>query len=228
LPRNASRECHALAALAIAACALVGCTPAIGDRCTLSTDCSVQGNRLCDTTQPGGYCTALQCTADKCPDNATCVELGASVPGCRYDDYSAPSRVASARCLKTCSSDSDCRQTDGYVCASPATPAGSAVILDSNQSKRVCLLAATPPTFQDAQVCSSSRAFVPPLEASAPTEAPGDAGAEEGGADAGQDGAGPESGIGDEATADGLADVSVDTTLDFAADSAAPDAGVGQ
>src|SRR5208283_3625811 len=98
LLRNAPRAFLYFAGLAapvpaLAAFALAGCTPAIGDRCTLSTDCSVQGTRICDTTQPNGYCTIIPCTGNSCPDNAACVEIGASVPDCPYDDYAAPSRV---------------------------------------------------------------------------------------------------------------------------------------
>src|SRR5206468_6843571 len=32
---------------------LTGCTPKIGDDCQTSVDCSQQGDRLCDTAQPG-------------------------------------------------------------------------------------------------------------------------------------------------------------------------------
>jgi hypothetical protein len=239
----------AFAALVIAAFALAGCTPAIGDRCTLSTDCSVQGNRQCDTTQPGGYCTMLQCIANSCPDNAACVELGASVPGCAYDDYSAPSRVGTSMCLKTCSSDTDCRQSDGYTCGNPAPKPGSAVVLDTNQARHVCLIAGPSATFADAQVCSSSRPDVPPLDASASTvtsddggpgeanagdAAIGDARDQDGSAgdetaDAGEEGA--DASLADaamEADGDSLADVAVDATVDAFADSASTDAGPGQ
>ena len=60
----------ALAALALAP--VLGCTPNIGNKCSLSTDCSQLGDRLCDTTQPGGYCTVFNCEPDQCP-NAICV-----------------------------------------------------------------------------------------------------------------------------------------------------------
>ncbi|HKO50071.1 MAG TPA: hypothetical protein VJV79_20210, partial [Polyangiaceae bacterium] len=51
-----------LARLAMAFAALtgglaLGCTPKIGDDCSVSTNCSTTGDRLCDITQPGGYCT---------------------------------------------------------------------------------------------------------------------------------------------------------------------------
>src|SRR3954452_7315627 len=44
------------------------CTPTIADKCVLSPDCSLQGERLCDPSQPGGYCTIFDCRANLCPD----------------------------------------------------------------------------------------------------------------------------------------------------------------
>jgi hypothetical protein len=164
---------------------VVGCTPSIGDKCNLSTDCSIQGNRLCDTSQPAGYCTVLGCTADTCPDNAACVEFGASVPGCPYDDYHAPSRAARAMCMKACGSDSDCRQSDGYVCRDPRKNPWGAVLLDKSRSRSVCIVAPMTPPNQssmpagDAAVCSYARqpgadamvdGTVPPEEAGADAE----------------------------------------------------------
>src|ERR1700760_4201839 len=70
----------ALQALAcLAALFAFGCTPHIGDSCTISTNCSAQGDRLCDITQPGGYCTEFNCEPDSCPDDAICVNFGAAL-----------------------------------------------------------------------------------------------------------------------------------------------------
>ncbi len=83
----------------------VGCAPAVGDDCETSIDCSVNGERVCDTAQPNGYCSVLGCDPDTCPDSALCVEW-------RFD----PRRTALAWCMKRCESDSDCRTGDGYRC----------------------------------------------------------------------------------------------------------------
>src|SRR4051794_157162 len=69
------------AALSVASFA---CTPVIGDKCTVSTDCSIRGDRLCDTSQPAGYCTQLNCRAGGCADEASCVLFSSAVPGCNY------------------------------------------------------------------------------------------------------------------------------------------------
>ena len=115
------------------------CTPEIGDKCQVSTDCSIRGDRLCDIAQPGGYCTQLNCRGNACADEAACVLFNSAVPGCGYDDRAGPfgSRVARSFCMAKCESNGDCRP--GYVCADPRTYPWNAVILDDDQSKRACL-----------------------------------------------------------------------------------------
>ena len=55
-----------------------GCAPQIGDECETSVDCSQGGERLCDITQPGGYCTVFNCEPNSCPeDESLCVQFGA-------------------------------------------------------------------------------------------------------------------------------------------------------
>ncbi len=155
--------------------ALAACKSEIGDKCILSTDCSVNGDRLCDTSQPGGYCTQLNCGPNSCPDQALCVLFGASIPGCGFDDRGGPSgsRVARGFCMATCAKDSDCR--NGYVCADPRTFPWSAVVLDDDQARLSCLpvplegrdAAAVGPTTV-APVCSATAADAGHIEASAP------------------------------------------------------------
>jgi hypothetical protein len=183
----------------------IGCTPAIGDKCNLSTDCSIQGTRQCDTSQTGGYCTIADCTADSCPDNAVCVDFGARVPGCGYDDYQAPSRTSRPMCMKACGSDSDCRQGDGFACRNPTGEPWEAVILDTSRASTVCIEepalvdAGPPPAPPDGAIslCSSGRLPPPPP----PAEGGEDDGAAEAATDAGTD-AGLEA-VGDAGAGDG-------------------------
>jgi hypothetical protein len=118
------------------------CGDEIGDECTLSTDCSSQGDRICDTNSPGGYCTIIGCDVDTCPDEAVCVRFfsvsdtnhpcdpqAEDVPRedgqpaedkCTADELCTLSNVCVPRsaelrfCMKTCGSNGDCR--DGYEC----------------------------------------------------------------------------------------------------------------
>jgi hypothetical protein len=150
----------------------VACTPEIGDKCQVSTDCSIRGDRLCDISQPGGYCTQLNCSRNSCPDEASCVLFNSAVPGCGYDDRSGPfgSRVARSFCMAKCESNGDCR--DGYVCADPRTYPWNAAILDDDQGKRSCLPspvegqdAGTPSAVGTAPVCGPAAPPLSPIDA---------------------------------------------------------------
>ncbi|MFO0630533.1 MAG: hypothetical protein U0325_33585 [Polyangiales bacterium] len=85
------------------------CKKVIGDSCSQSTDCSLQGDRVCDLTQRDGYCTIDACDPGTCPDNAVCVAFNANAR-----------RLTRRFCMAPCDRDSDCR--DGYRCVIP-TPA---------------------------------------------------------------------------------------------------------
>jgi hypothetical protein len=207
--------------LAAAAAVLSGCSPHIGDHCNLNTDCSIQGTLFCDTSQPNGYCTFFNCIPDSCQNNAVCVMLRPSVPGCPYDDYQSPARTARTMCLAPCSQDSDCRTSEGYVCANPTHEPWNAIVVDNTQGQKVCLVAPSsdagdagvPASFVDAAgVCQVTGPSVPPLEAGVHLEdagaAGGEAGAEAGAgavdaavdaADAGAD-AGADAAVGADAT----------------------------
>ena len=130
------RRLHVLGLIALVA----GCTPSIGDQCVLSTDCSTRGDRLCDTSQPAGYCTQFNCSKNSCPDQAVCVLFNAAVPGCSYDDRSGGygSRIARSFCVKMCANNGDCR--GGYICADPHASPWNGLVYDDDQSKLTCLV----------------------------------------------------------------------------------------
>ena len=124
--------------------ALAACGRSIGDDCETNVQCSPQGDRQCDLSQPGGYCTVEGCDRTSCPDNAVCVRFFAiegfgpdcscSAPmamcgggalfdpsRCSQRDICLPQEqrcvnplVEHRFCMKPCDSDSDCR--DGYEC----------------------------------------------------------------------------------------------------------------
>lgn len=155
------------------ALAASGCTPEIGDSCILSTDCSTRGDRLCDTAQPGGYCTQFNCRKNSCPDENHCVLFDAAVPGCGYNDRTGPtgSRFARSFCVAHCTSNADCRA--GYVCADPRLSPWRGLVLDDAQDARGCVVATTeavpdasPPA--PAPICSVAGPPVDPIDASAP------------------------------------------------------------
>lgn len=117
-----------------------GCKPKIGDDCRISTDCSAAGDRLCDITAPGGYCTVFSCEPGTCPDGESlCVEFGAQrSPLC--EDHQAPSPYARTFCMATCDGDSDCR--GGYVCRdlSVRDNEWGALLIDTNRGNKACVV----------------------------------------------------------------------------------------
>jgi len=210
---RAATFCRLFAAMA--ALALLGCKPSIGSGCTLSTDCSTQGDRVCDTAQPDGYCTVLNCTDNSCPNSAACVDFQVSVPGCAYSDYDAPARTSLVMCMKQCNEDSNCRQSDGYVCANPRGAPWYAAILDDNQNQSVCIAAfsSTGPSPSDTGVCALS---LPPLPEAGP---PADGGSD------GSSGSAPEAGP----AVGPSADAGADATLEGSGDAeVVPDATINQ
>jgi hypothetical protein len=111
---------------------LAGCSPKIGNKCALSTDCSQLGDRLCDTNQPGGYCTVFNCEPDQCPD-AICVAFDPLLdPACGAAVDGRWPRFERSYCLAACSSDGDCRNQ--YQCIDLSDPekqiARSAQVVD--------------------------------------------------------------------------------------------------
>jgi hypothetical protein len=109
---------HATRALGMLLCLLAGsfgagCAPEVGDECRTALDCSASGSRVCDRTQPSGYCTLIGCEQGTCPDEAVCVKFNPSVE-----------RLSRTYCMYKCEDSSDCRTEDGYRCLR-AMPTGS-------------------------------------------------------------------------------------------------------
>jgi hypothetical protein len=123
--------------------ALVGCTPSIGDSCVTSIDCSQQGERLCDTSQPDGYCTVFDCAPDGCPGEAVCVRFGSELdPACDETAAVDPRwpRFERSFCLAVCEIDDDCRE--GYRCIAPGDRRGSSIDRESEfKDSKVCFRA---------------------------------------------------------------------------------------
>jgi hypothetical protein len=93
-------------------CGVAACTQGIGDGCETALRCSAAGTRLCDMTQPGGYCTLAGCQGSSCPPEAVCVTFWQST---REGDADR-NRLSSNFCMRKCDERSDCRDDDGYDC----------------------------------------------------------------------------------------------------------------
>jgi hypothetical protein len=164
---------------------LGGCPPKIGDDCQSSIDCSAQESRLCDITQPGGYCTVFNCEPGGCFGEGACVVFTdrlSVVEGC--DTPNGPSRFARSFCMANCESDGDCRSD--YVCADmrdPKNPWG-AVVADEGSGK-VCAapMSGSPiPSERSNEVCTGTDAGFPGTGAAGAGGSPDGADGGEGGA----------------------------------------------
>lgn len=127
-----------------------GCKPKIGDECKLSTDCSAAGDRLCDITAPGGYCTVYNCEPGACPeDESLCVEFGAQrSPAAACQDLQAPSPYARTFCMATCESNADCR--DGYVCENLSNDnPWDALLIDLDRGDKACMVPVSTMEFME-------------------------------------------------------------------------------
>lgn len=120
---------------------VAGCAPKIGDSCTNSNDCSASGDRLCDTTQLGGYCTIFNCDPTSCPsDESICVQFGSvlsTVGNC--GDPQRPPPQSRTFCMAKCKNNGDCR--GGYLCTDLALPNpwGASVVQSSPSTTKICI-----------------------------------------------------------------------------------------
>jgi hypothetical protein len=172
--RRRPRLVELLSAFALGA-ALAGCTPSIGDACSFATECSARGDRICDTTQPGGYCTVANCGRGTCPEGSVCVLFGAREPGCATNDRESQ-RLGKAYCMASCGGAGDSR--GGYACASPKSEPWAGALLDDDPNAKVCLAlptvswadagaadAASTAADTSAPVCSPAGPSVPAIDA---------------------------------------------------------------
>lgn len=127
--------------LLLALATLSGCEPEIGDSCDVDSDCSSTGERICDSTQPGGYCTIFACDPTSCPeDESVCVAFGNSLStasGCQSSGSVSP--YTRNFCMKRCDGDGDCR--GGYVCVdmSKENPWSADVVTSDPPTHKVCV-----------------------------------------------------------------------------------------
>ena len=131
-----------------------GCSRKIGDDCTTPTECDPNQTRVCDLSQPGGYCTILGCDETTCPEEAVCIRFfpakyltipcDPSQPTsvCSPDELCLPSGLCAARsaerrsCVLGCSGNDDCR--DGYECRRAGLGGSVLLSADPNAQASFC------------------------------------------------------------------------------------------
>ena len=66
---------YRLASLLLFVVVLGACGNEIGDACAFASDCSPNGDRICDPSSFEGYCTIQGCDYSTCPDEAACIRF---------------------------------------------------------------------------------------------------------------------------------------------------------
>lgn len=144
---------RSLTLLCLVALGMGACGTEIGDSCTVSIDCSINGDRVCDPSQPGGYCTVDACDENSCPDDGVCVRVFPQMflsqmcdpaledmgkDECSPEELCLPSGMCAPRaterryCAARCSGNGDCRGS--YECRLLGTE-GSVAVISSQQNK---------------------------------------------------------------------------------------------
>jgi hypothetical protein len=127
--------------LVVAALTVLGCQPKIGDSCNLATDCSESGDRICDDTVPGGYCTTPNCEPDSCAEEAACIGFRQSASSLGICEDPNQMRTLRTFCMFRCSNDGDCR--GGYACVDMSVEDNEydAIVADTkNSHSKVCVV----------------------------------------------------------------------------------------
>lgn len=118
--------------IALFALCASACAPRLGDGCETSTDCSATGSRICDTAQPGGYCTIANCKPGDCGDEGVCVRFRPAVP-----------RLSTSYCMAKCKNTRDCDR-DAYTCSTAAKvndeTADLVEVLDGSGGAKFCIV----------------------------------------------------------------------------------------
>ena len=132
------------------------CSREIGDACRTSIDCQSEAEteRMCDISQPGGYCTIEGCDDRSCPEESACIrffpQMYLSKPcsaGCTAeevclanprggDGLCAPRRSERRFCARTCEENGDCR--DEYECRQAGERGSAALTTNPAAVVRFC------------------------------------------------------------------------------------------
>ncbi|HEX2573820.1 MAG TPA: hypothetical protein VH877_30000, partial [Polyangia bacterium] len=101
-PPSLSHRLSLLAAAALVAFGgmMTACGNQIGASCRVNLDCSALGDRFCDVSAPGGYCTVEGCDNRSCPSGSVCIRFFQPIPSRLCNPLTANLNCApSERCL---------------------------------------------------------------------------------------------------------------------------------
>ncbi len=143
--------------LLVAICALSAgaCGKNIGDACGNNVDCSITGDRFCDTAPPNGYCTVEGCDVDSCPGDSVCVRFYVSLQS--KPCYHSPDEVRGQTMGTTgpCNPDERCLcdESKAGACTDPTI----AHCAPENSERRWCMKRCGEPSdCRDGYTCRST------------------------------------------------------------------------
>jgi hypothetical protein len=126
-----------LLTLLLAGWAAAGCSKHVGDGCSTNIDCAQDGTRICDLSQPGGYCTVDGCDDTSCP-GSICVRFFDQRYSTRFcpnaDPGTAGECPVNEPCIDVCRVDELC-----VVCGpDPSQPNPINCCVQSASERRYC------------------------------------------------------------------------------------------
>jgi hypothetical protein len=141
---RALRAALSITAVVVVCNLVVACGRGIGDACETSLRCSASATRLCDMTQPGGYCTLGGCQPGGCPSESVCVTFWQNTPQAPFDR----NRLSTTYCMRKCDERSDCRDDEGYDCLNGKEFGyGGEATVEGNANQKFCAQKAVPPVM---------------------------------------------------------------------------------
>jgi len=182
-----------------------GCKPKVGEDCVTSVDCSLSGDRLCDDTLPGGYCTVFNCEPNGCPEESVCVAFSEGT----CSTASVSIRFRRTFCMRSCEEESDCRG-GSYQCIDVSRDSSRQVVDRNPSSQRICAVPSSRPIRQPSDSPQPDPAVCFPSDASFDVSRP-EAGPTS--RDASAEADGTESSVADGADANGN-EAGADATID--------------
>ena len=132
------------------------CSKKIGDNCQTNIDCAQDGTRICDLSQPDGYCTVDGCDDSSCPSDSICVRFFDQKFPTGLCPNAAPGTAGECRanelCVDQCRTDELC-----VICGpSPTQPQENCCVPSASERRYCAATCGSNDDCRDGYVCRTS------------------------------------------------------------------------